>query len=450
MEEQTIFEKRVPDLRAYFTDSTKKWLLPLFVAFVTWNYPVMAAHTVAGLQTDSPQELRAIAFRRTLEGHHDTALDFYQKAIEKSTKEFGANSTYTGDLYFEMGMLAFNMSKFTTAEYCLTKAVQINPHAVVARLKLAELLRIREKPAAAQAQVQQSVEHNINSPEARQQLVTYLQETNPAAAAKHSFVLHQILLGIPVKPTVKKPAPAKEENPSSIKKPSAADKPSTPKSPSKTSAKATSKPTEQHKPQPGKPKDAAKKPKPEQKEEKLAKAKGKPLGKSPTAPKQQSVPNDGLQEQTAQIAPVGAPSETKIETKQAQKSESSNKASAPEHKVTKTAAASPKLNRRVPHGGALVPPPPAMAIPVMMPPPGFGGPPTAETKSVKKVAKPASESKAEAPKPAAQEKHAAPARESAGNSSEDPDFLIEWASVKKHKKGPSKQAAPTEKEKESE
>ncbi|PWT98932.1 MAG: hypothetical protein C5B53_06075 [Candidatus Melainabacteria bacterium] len=436
-------------MRAYPTDSTKKWLLPLLFAFLPWAYPAIAAHTVAGLQTDSPQELRAIAFRRHLERHYDTALDFYQKAIEKSTKEYGANSTYTGDLYFEMGMLAFTMSKFTTAEYCLTRAVQINPHAVVARLKLAELLRLREKPTAAQAQVQQSVERNANSPEARQQLVAWLQETNPAAAARHSFVLHQILLGIPVKQTpVKKPAPPKEENSGIAKKPGASpqEKPANAKPASKPATKPV-KAQEQHKPQPAKSKDVAKvannKAKPDKKEEsKVAKAK--------QATSKASLPNDGLQEQTAQIAPVGAPAETKPA---AEKSQPANKPSTPEHKVTKTATASPKPAKRSAHGGALVPPPPAMAIPVMMPPPGFGGPPAgsqaahqaAEAKPAKKPTKPPAESKAEAAKAAPPEKHAAPPRESAGNASEDPDFLIEWASVKKQKKGASK-PAPAEKE----
>jgi tetratricopeptide (TPR) repeat protein len=409
----------------------------------------MAAHTVTGLQTDSPQELRGIAFRRQLERHYDTALDFYQKAIEKSTKEYGANSTYTGDLYFEMGMLAFSMSKFTTAEYCLTKAVQINPHAVVARLKLAEILRLREKPTAAQAQVQQSVEHNVNSPEARLQLVAWLQETNPAAAAKHSFVLHQILLGIPIKqPPVKRTVAPKEENSGNAKKPVAvsADKPSSAKSGGKPSAKPA-KAQEQQKEQAAKAKDVANaahnKAKPDKKQEsKVAKARQAAPAQAKAAAKP-SVPNDGLQEQTAQIAPVGAQSEAKPTT---EKSQPSSKESAPEHKVTKTASASPKASKRSAHGGALVPPPPAMAIPMMMPPPGFGSAPVATqtAKPAKSKTKPPSESKAESAQPAPQQKRSAGGRESAANASEDPDFLIEWASVKKQKKGASKPAAPAE------
>lgn len=156
------------------------------------------AKVSAGLRVDNPPDLRSIAFKRNLEHKRETALDFYQKAVDKSIRDYGADSSYTGNLYFEMGLLALNMSKFTTAENCLRHAVASNPHSVEAHLKLAEVLKLREKPSAYRLQISQSLERNAYAPQARQQLIACLQETNPAAATRQSFYLHQIFSGLPL------------------------------------------------------------------------------------------------------------------------------------------------------------------------------------------------------------------------------------------------------------
>jgi tetratricopeptide (TPR) repeat protein len=456
MREKANFE-RVPRMRAYLHDSSKRWLLALIVALLPWPNLAMAAHSVTSLQAETPQELRSIAFRRHLENNNDAALDFYQRAIDKSNKEFGANSTYAGDLYFEMGLLAFSVSKFTTAEYCLTRAVQINPHAVVARLKLAELLRLREKPAAARAQIQQSVENNINSAEARQQLAVLLQETNPAAAAKQSFMVHQILTGVQLKPiVVKKASPSKADSPAPVKHtPSTTnEKFGSDKSPP-TKPNSLVKPKEHHSRRATveaakASASAASKNKAKAPEKKQAPAKDqKPKAKANPAPAKhdQDAPQDILKEQKAQAAALAGPEENT----QAKPAASKPAEKAPaEQKTTKPAPPTHKVAKKQPRD--LVPPPPAIAVPVMLPPGGSHPDPLgqaiqlstdAKLKNKKKTTKPAAEAKAETTKPAPAEKaSSAPSKESAGGVPDDPDFLLKWASVEKKQKAQTKQAAP--------
>lgn len=440
-------------MRAYLIDSTDKWLFVALFAVILLLHESALARSVTGLQVDSPQELRGIAFRRHLEYHDDTALDFYQKAIDKSIKEYGPTSSYTGALYFEMGMLAAGLSKFSTAEYCLTKAVQINPRDVVARLKLAELLRLREKPTAARAQLQQSVERNVNSVEARQQLAAWLQDTNPAAAAKQSYLLRQILIGIPLKPTIRKPSPQPAPDTSAAaKRPAATDKSPAGKPAAAAAAKAKDKSKKTpavERPTASADRNKAKAAKAEEKKAAQTKektAKGKAASK-PAASKDKSAPTkesaqaakenkakpapakqnsaDGLQEQKAQ--PAAVPEEPKQTVEPVVK-----QATPPpvEHKAPKPAAA-PAHKPAKKSARDLVPPPPAVTLPPM-----FVPPPVHQVKPVK----PTPESKPESAKASHPEKSTTREPASSSGAAEDPDFLLEWGSVKKHK--PGKSATP--------
>jgi len=170
-------------------------LIALYQAIALKGEAAEANIFLASATLDSPPSLRALAFKRHLENQPKVALDFYQKAIDKSIKDYGPESSYTARLYFEMGLLALDMSKFTLADHCFTKAIQINPNSATARLKLAELLRLRERPELARSMVQKSMDRHLNSPEAYREMVVWLQERNPAAATKESFMISQILNG---------------------------------------------------------------------------------------------------------------------------------------------------------------------------------------------------------------------------------------------------------------
>lgn len=143
------------------------------------------------LRLDNPPALRDIAFRHYLENEAASALDFYQKAIDKSVKDYGANATYTGELYLEASTVALQMSKFNLAENYLTKAVSINPNSLVARMRLATLLRLRQKPDSELAQIQLAIARHEHCPEAGSQLVAWLQQNNPAQATRQAFLLGQ-------------------------------------------------------------------------------------------------------------------------------------------------------------------------------------------------------------------------------------------------------------------
>jgi tetratricopeptide (TPR) repeat protein len=435
-------------VRADLIDSTKKRLLAFSIAFFLSPTSAIAARPVTSLEVDSPQELRTIAFRRNLENRRDTALDFYQKAIERSSKEYGADSSYTGDLCFEMGLLAFSMSKFTTAEACLARAVQINPHSVVARLKLAQLLKLREKNSAARFQIQQSVEKNTASPEARQQLAAYLQETNPAAAAKQSFLVRQLLSGIPIKVIKPKPAPTMSQTASSVGHQPAntasakpvTNKPPTTPTPEKRQTKESkkAKPKDNHAaPQiaPSKQKRKEEQPaRPVKKKEAASKtktdsdkaAKGRHPADQVTLVKQQ--PKAALVEEQPKSAPSQENREAAIPPAKQADSQGDHKQAA------QAQPSNHKASKKLPRG--LVPPPPPIPFQFGMPrvdPAAIQLKTDAKLKKLAKHAQPGSGEKTENGKEAAGEKSPKSNRESspAAGQESDPDFLIEWASVKK-------------------
>jgi tetratricopeptide (TPR) repeat protein len=387
-------------LPAYRPNFTAR-LAPLAVLLAFCSQPgaqvQVWARPVNTPQIDSPQALRAIAFSRCLENRPDTALDFYQKAIDKSCQEYGANSTYTGNLYFEMGNLALRMSKFSTAESCLTRAVQINPNSDIARLKLAELLRLREKSSQARGQIQQSVQHNVNSAVARLWMIAALQDNNPAAATKQSFYLHQILNGVPIKvPVQPKPIPTTSEQ---TKTESQSGQSAVKAASARTAIQA------------------------------ITKVKGKSdletRANTKAGKKNPSAPQALVAKEPRKAVTAHRQAEPKVS--KAQEAKASKRTSA-----KATIASHPHLSK-----GALVPPPPTdspvfQGLVPRLDPSG----PEIQLKTQAKVtkkppaAKPDNELSTK-PSASAADKAAKASASSASAQENDPDFLIEWASVKK-------------------
>lgn len=141
----------------------------------------------------TPQSLRVAASKKVSQ-NLDDALYWYERAAEKATKEYGADSCYVADIYFEMGCLALDAKKFQRAQNYLEHAVERNPNSIMARVKLAELLQIREQNQAALKEIQHALQKNSKSPQARHALVMWLlAQKNPAAAVHESYIMGRVM-----------------------------------------------------------------------------------------------------------------------------------------------------------------------------------------------------------------------------------------------------------------
>jgi tetratricopeptide (TPR) repeat protein len=145
---------------------------------------------------DDPYNLRVLAFQCYIEGQTESALETYQRAVKRAIEEYGDDSTIVADIYYEMGSLAFDAGKENTAESWLNESLKRNPNSEMARIKLAEIYRVRSKHDQALAQIQTCLKRNRNSITARRALVVWLQEKGfVALATQESYVLNQISAG---------------------------------------------------------------------------------------------------------------------------------------------------------------------------------------------------------------------------------------------------------------
>lgn len=122
---------------------------------------------------ENPVQLRFAAMDAILHGNSKDALDLYETAIQEASQQYGENSTFLADLYYEAGTAALDSSQFPVAERYLTLAVKINPYATMAKIKLAELYRLQERPDEASKQFRQAVQINP-SPVTRQAYIRWL------------------------------------------------------------------------------------------------------------------------------------------------------------------------------------------------------------------------------------------------------------------------------------
>jgi tetratricopeptide (TPR) repeat protein len=152
--------------------------------------PVSAATQSARL--DSPSILRQRAFQSAMKHSQRSediskTISLYQAAIERSELDYGPDSTFTAQLYYELGSFALDNSKFTVAFDNLSRSVKLNPNSTVACLKLAEILNLRKDVKAARLQIEQLLAKHPDCKEARQILVSAIQRTNPAEATRQAF-----------------------------------------------------------------------------------------------------------------------------------------------------------------------------------------------------------------------------------------------------------------------
>lgn len=136
----------------------------------TWTGPVRAAVGPG----ENPVELRLAAMDAVLRGDTSGALDLFNTAIQEANRQYGPNSTFLADLYYEAGSVALDGSQFGPAEHYLTEAVKANPYSTMAKLKLAELYRVQDRAGDAATQFKQAVQVNPNSAVTKQAYIRWL------------------------------------------------------------------------------------------------------------------------------------------------------------------------------------------------------------------------------------------------------------------------------------
>ena len=79
-------------------------------------------------------------------GNPDLALENYEQALKIAKSAYGPSSPFLAEIYYDMGALCLNSSKFNKAEDYLNQTVKLNPNSTAAHLSLAELMRLKGRP----------------------------------------------------------------------------------------------------------------------------------------------------------------------------------------------------------------------------------------------------------------------------------------------------------------
>lgn len=402
--------------------------------------------------TDAPG-LRSIAFEHYLSGDTEAALDYYQKAIDTASRDYGAESSYIGQLYYEMGTLALDAKKFVRSEAYLQKAVQHNPNSIMARVKFAELLQLRGKNDEALQQIHAALSKHSSSPEAREALVIWLQSNHKTARAIHeSYNISVAAAGNTVAPPVVTVVAAKTEAPKDTALIAAAT-PAPPSAPAAPAAKVPLKifPWMQAEKKP-EPKKVEPEKKPEKKEEKKPvetkkpeksekKAKKEPKQQKPAKEKHTKQPKQpqvevAQDEMHASAAALRTTAKTIPKKKTSEGSDSGeNVAAAPVMQPAPTMVYGVPAIKSSKRPQGMVPPPPPM-VPVFGNPMGIFQPPPPvfqKPAAPKTAKKPKAAAPVVAKEPAPESKPAATS--TSGGEEPDPNFLLDWAGANAKKKG---------------
>ena len=162
--------------------------LSLTIIFACFsNAPVRAAE-----QGKTTQYYRAQALQNIAAGREEEAIDSYKSAIKAATAQYGKDSTYLSELYFEMGNLARSNGQSEIAKSYYQSAVTYRPNDIPARLQLADLERNTKNIREAFEDSKAAFKLNQSSPIARKGLMLCLQQSGrPAEAAQIAITLHR-------------------------------------------------------------------------------------------------------------------------------------------------------------------------------------------------------------------------------------------------------------------
>lgn len=181
------------------------------------GFPAMAIDKPISLS--DPKSLRQSAFESYLQGNYDKAKVYYEQAIDQTQKTYGSSSPFLADLYYELGSISLELSKFTVASHYLPLAVEKKPNSLQARLKLVELDMLTGKEEDARVQLDAAQKAHPKSPEVQAAVVKWMikeskkarrDEGNPQkeqmlalASVSGSYYLHKL---VETKSTVSKSA----------------------------------------------------------------------------------------------------------------------------------------------------------------------------------------------------------------------------------------------------
>lgn len=153
----------------------------------------------------STRKLRAQALEYVNAGNIQQAIVTYDAAIKAATIEFGQESTYVGELYFEEGNLARKNGAAELAKKCYEKAVNYRPADVSARVQLAELERNTGNTRAAFDNARLAYAINPNLAISRKELSLCLQLSGrPSEASQIAATLARTSKNVPALPKASK------------------------------------------------------------------------------------------------------------------------------------------------------------------------------------------------------------------------------------------------------
>lgn len=149
------------------------FLILMLLAFLT-NFgcgPAWAQKYGRPVIPQNPNLLRQQAFDCYLVGEFEDAADLYKKAIDTGIQQYGQNSAFVADIYYELGTMSLEEGNFSRASRYLPLAVKAKPNSIQARVKLADLYLMQDKVDQAMAEVATALRNNPGSVEAQKELV---------------------------------------------------------------------------------------------------------------------------------------------------------------------------------------------------------------------------------------------------------------------------------------
>jgi hypothetical protein len=201
--EQVMLFKRRPDAINRFAShlaTSHSWRGLVYLA-VSICLTGTLQQSASALEAKATQRLRAQALQHVANGDIQSALSSYDSAIKAAINEFGQESTYVGELYFEEGNLARKNGAAELAKKCYEKAVNYRPADVSARVQLAELERSTGNTVGAFENARIAYAINPNLAISRKELSLCLQLSGrPAEASQIAATLARTSKNVPALP----------------------------------------------------------------------------------------------------------------------------------------------------------------------------------------------------------------------------------------------------------
>ncbi len=171
-----------------------KQLVSIFLTIFLVQAAQPAVSLEKSMSLSDPKALKQSAFDAYMLGNYDKAKIFYEQAMDQAQKAYGPNSAFLADLYFELGTISLDLSKFTVASHYLPLAVEKKPNSLAARMKLAELYTLTGKEEDARVQLEAAQKSHPKSPEAQAAIVKWMiRQSNKARKEEGNPQKEQVL-----------------------------------------------------------------------------------------------------------------------------------------------------------------------------------------------------------------------------------------------------------------